>query len=55
MAGTVRVGEFSYVGTGASVIQNINIGKNVMIGAGAVILSDVPDDVTIVGNPGRII
>ena len=32
-----------------------NIGKNVMIGAGAVILSDVPDDVTIVGNPGRII
>lgn len=55
LAGTVRVGEFSYVGIGASVIQNIDIGKNVTIGAGTVIISDVPNNVTIVGNPGRII
>ena len=55
LAGTVRVGEFSYVGTGASVIQNLKIGKNVMIGAGAVIISDCPDNTTIVGNPGRLI
>lgn len=55
LAGSVRVGEFSYVGTGASVIQNINIGENVMIGAGAVIIKDVLDNVTVVGNPGRVI
>jgi acetyltransferase EpsM len=55
LAGTVRVGEFSYVGTGVSVIQNINIGKNVMVGAGAAVIANIPDNVTVVGVPARII
>jgi len=55
LAGTVRVGEFSYVGIGAAVIQNITIGKNTILGAGAVIISDTPDNVTIAGNPGKVI
>jgi len=55
LAGSVRVGEFSYVGTGASVIQNIKIGKNTMIGAGASVIKDIPDNVTCVGIPARII
>jgi acetyltransferase EpsM len=37
------------------VIQGITIGKWATIGAGAVILSDVPDYATVVSNPGRII
>jgi acetyltransferase EpsM len=36
-------------------MQNIRIGKWVMIGAGAVIIRDVPDFAVVVGNPGRII
>uniref|UniRef100_A0A7V3J928 Acetyltransferase n=1 Tax=candidate division CPR3 bacterium TaxID=2268181 RepID=A0A7V3J928_UNCC3 len=55
LAGTVRVGEFSYVGTSASIIQNIKIGKNVIIGAGAAVVSDIPDNVTAVGVPARVI
>jgi len=55
LAGGVRVGEFSYVGTGAAVIQNITIGKNVIIGAGAVVISDIPDKVTAVGVPAKVI
>ncbi len=55
LAGSVTVGEFSYVGTGASVIQNINIGKNVMIGAGAAVIRNIPDSVTCVGVPAKII
>jgi sugar O-acyltransferase (sialic acid O-acetyltransferase NeuD family) len=55
LAGAVRVGEFSYVGTGASIIPNIKIGKNVMIGAGAALICDVPDNVTVAGNPGKVI
>ena len=35
--------------------QQISIGENVMIGAGTVIIRDVEDNCTIVGNPGRII
>ncbi len=55
LAGSVTVGEFSYVGTGASVIQNINIGKNVMVGAGAAVIRNIPDSVTCVGVPAKII
>lgn len=55
LAGSVDIGEFSYVGTGASVIQNIHIGKNVMVGSGAAVIRDIPDFVTCVGVPAKII
>jgi serine O-acetyltransferase len=42
------------VGTGAKVLGNIVIGNNVNIGANAVVISDVPDNCTVVGVPGRI-
>ncbi len=41
--------------TGAIIIGDITIGNNVNIGAGAVVVKDVPDNCTVVGNPGRII
>jgi acetyltransferase EpsM len=37
------------------VLPEINIGKWTTIGAGAVVIKDVPDGAVIVGNPGRII
>ncbi|WP_114820311.1 acetyltransferase [Chryseobacterium sp. KLBC 52] len=55
LAGGVEVGEGSQIGIGASVIQGIKIGKWCVIGAGAVIIADVPDYSIVVGNPGRII
>ena len=55
LAGTVSVGECSYIGTGAAVIQNINIGNCAMIGAGSVVIADVPDHVTVAGVPTRIL
>lgn len=55
LAGNVTIGEGSFVGANAVIRQGIVVGKNVTIGAGAVIIQDVPNDVTIVGNPGKII
>lgn len=55
VAGHVTIGEGTQVGMGASVIQCLKIGKWVTIGAGAVIIKDVPDYAVVVGNPGRII
>lgn len=55
MAGHVEVGEGSHIGIGVSIIQGIKIGKWCTIGAGAVIIKDVPDGATVVGNPGKII
>lgn len=55
LAGNVHVGEGSHIGIGACVIQGVNIGKWCTVGAGSVIISDIPDYCTVVGNPGRII
>jgi sugar O-acyltransferase (sialic acid O-acetyltransferase NeuD family) len=55
LAGNVLVGEGSQIGIGATVIQGKKIGKWATIGAGAVIINDVPDYAVVVGNPGKII
>lgn len=55
LAGNIQVGDGTQIGIGASVIQGVKIGKWVTIGAGAVIIKDVPDFVTVVGNPGKVI
>jgi serine O-acetyltransferase len=43
------------VGDGAKILGNIVIGRNCRIGAGSVVLRDVPDDSTVVGVPGHIV
>lgn len=55
LCGGVSIGEGTHIGAGAIIIQGIKIGKWAKIGAGAVIIKDVPDKVTFVGNPGKLI
>ena len=43
------------IGIGAIIIPETSIGKWVTIGAGAVVIRDVPDYAVVVGNPGKII
>ena len=43
------------VGSGAKILGNIMVGKNCRIGAGSVVLRNVPQDSTVVGVPGHII
>ena len=43
------------VGAGAKVLGNLTIGKNSRIGAGSVVVDDVPADCTVVGIPGRVV
>lgn len=43
------------VGAGAKVLGNIQIGNDVRIGAGSVVLREVPSDCTVVGVPGRVL
>ena len=49
------LGENVVVGAGAKVLGNILVGNDVRIGAGSVVLKDVPSDCTVVGIPGRIV
>ncbi len=43
------------VATGAKVLGSITIGQNSKVGAGSVVLQDVPEDSTVVGIPGRVV
>lgn len=49
------LGENVVVGAGVKVLGNISIGHDVRIGAGSVVLRDVPADCTVVGIPGRVV
>ena len=42
-------------GTGAAIIQGITIGEWTIIGAGAVVVDDIPANVTAVGIPAKVI
>jgi serine O-acetyltransferase len=48
------LGSHVVVGAGAKVLGNILIGDRVRIGAGSVVLRDVPSNTTVVGIPGRV-
>lgn len=55
LSGAVSVGRGSHIGLGARVRQAISIGENSVVGAGAVVVSDVPDNVVVVGAPAKIL
>jgi sugar O-acyltransferase (sialic acid O-acetyltransferase NeuD family) len=55
LAGRVRVGTSAFVGIGARVIQCLSIGNGATIGAGAVVIEDIPAFATAVGVPARVI
>jgi serine O-acetyltransferase len=47
------LGKHVVVGAGAKVLGNIEIGDRVRVGAGSIVLRDVPSTCTVVGVPGR--
>ncbi len=53
LAGNVLVGENSFVGANSVVKQGVKIGKDVTVGAGSVVIKDIPDHETWVGNPAK--
>lgn len=55
LAGAVRVRRLSWVGAGATVIQCRTVGAESTVGAGSVVIRDVPDGVTVVGCPARVV
>jgi serine O-acetyltransferase len=52
--GVRSVGDNVYFGPGAKVIGRAAIGNNVRVAANSVVMTDVPDDLTVVGVPARI-
>ncbi len=53
--GNVAIGAFAAVSLGASVIHRRHIGAHAVIGAGAVVLNDVPDYSVAYGAPAKVV
>ncbi|HUT94389.1 MAG TPA: UDP-3-O-(3-hydroxymyristoyl)glucosamine N-acyltransferase [Thermoguttaceae bacterium] len=55
VGGSVRVGESAWLGPNCSIIQKVTIGRRALVGIGALVTRDVPDDVAVVGQNGRTV
>ena len=49
------IGDNCVLYAGCAVLGNIRLGRGVVVGANSVVLEDVPDGCTVVGNPARIV
>ncbi len=50
-----KIGNYVDIGANVCIIGDITIGNNVKIGAGTVVVKNIPDNCTVVGNPARIL
>jgi acetyltransferase-like isoleucine patch superfamily enzyme len=51
----VTIGDNVWIGGGVNIIGGVTIGKDSVIGAGSVVVSDIPEGVVAVGNPCKVI
>ena len=50
-----KIGNNCVLAAGSKVIGNVTIGNNVLVGAGAVVTRDIPDNAIVVGVPAKVI
>lgn len=55
VGGSVTVGAFSAVSLGANVIHGRRIGKHTVVGAGSLVIHDMPDNSVALGSPAEVI
>lgn len=51
--GRITVGEHSFIGYGVIIMPGVNIGKRCVVGAGAIVTRDVPDETVVAGIPAK--
>ena len=51
----VRIGDGSWIGTGVVILPGTTLGRNVVVGAGAVVRGDFPDHSVVAGVPARVV
>lgn len=51
----VHIMENAWIGDSAIVCKGVTVGRNSIVGAGAVVVNDVPPDTIVAGNPARVV
>ena len=51
----VRICEDAWIGAGATILKGVTVGRRSIVGAGAVVTADVPDDCIVAGVPARVV
>jgi len=51
----VTIGRNVWIGGAALILPGVTIGDGAIVGAGAVVICDVPEGATVVGNPARVV
>ncbi len=51
----IHIGKGAWIGAHATILPNVTIGDNAIVGAGSVVTKDVPDNAIVAGNPARFI
>lgn len=54
MSGGVSVGEFSFLGVNSTIRDHVTLGDRVVVGAGALVMRDLPDGAVVLGQQSRI-
>ncbi len=49
------IGDNVYIGPHVSIVEDVYINSNSTIGAGAVVVKDVPEGATVAGNPAKVV
>ena len=55
MAGHTEIGRKAYLGIGCTIIDDIRVGTETIVGAGAVVIRDIPDHAVVAGVPAKAI
>lgn len=50
-----RIGKGVSIGSGSTLLCGVTVGQNAIIGAGSVVVHDVPENVIVAGNPAKIL
>jgi acetyltransferase-like isoleucine patch superfamily enzyme len=50
-----RVCKGASIGSGSTILCNITVGENAIVGAGSVVTKDVPPNAIVAGNPARVL
>ena len=53
--GDIKIGNNVWIGRDVQILKGVTIGDRAIIGAGSVVISDVPADMTAMGSPARLI